>query len=147
MRYRSVSAFESSSSSSEFAKRYERQILKLAGFVERYFQIKWIFPSIMAQTKSLIFLDTNSHAKMAPDTLDATGPETNDRGHLAAHRPPRRRDRPKRVRKLFRKRRIRFRQIVNRSSGDKERLGSISKHGNRQNASDGFVTLSNDRRE
>jgi hypothetical protein len=30
-------------------------------------QIKWICPSIMAPIKSLIFLKTNSHAKMAPD--------------------------------------------------------------------------------
>jgi hypothetical protein len=51
MRRRSVRAFESSSPSSEFTKRYEWQILKLTGFVERYCQIKWIFPSIMASIK------------------------------------------------------------------------------------------------
>ena len=31
--------------------------------------IKWMFPSIMAAVKSLIFLKSNSHAKMAPDNL------------------------------------------------------------------------------
>ena len=45
-----------------------RQILKLTGFVERYCQIKWIFPSIMASIKRLILQKTHSHAKLAPDT-------------------------------------------------------------------------------
>jgi hypothetical protein len=45
----------------------KHQILKLDGFCETYCQIKWIFPSIIALIKSLIFLKTHSHAKMAPD--------------------------------------------------------------------------------
>ena len=35
--------------------------------------IKWIFSSIMALIKSLIFLKTHSHAKMAPDTAVREG--------------------------------------------------------------------------
>jgi hypothetical protein len=46
----------------------EHQILKLNGFSKPYCQIKWIFPSIMTPIKSLMLLESNSHAKMAPDT-------------------------------------------------------------------------------
>lgn len=73
MRYTFVSAFESSSPSSGFARGYERQILNLAGFVEAHFQNKWIFPSILSQANTLIVLYINSRAKMAPDNLSTAG--------------------------------------------------------------------------
>jgi hypothetical protein len=56
----------------ESAKRLEHQILKLNGFSNPYCQIKWIFPSIMTPIKSLISLESNSHAKMAPDNHNPT---------------------------------------------------------------------------
>ena len=57
------------SSPAESTERLEHQILKLNGLTKPYCQIKWIFPSIAAPIKSLILLKSNSHAKMAPDTL------------------------------------------------------------------------------
>ena len=42
----------------EFTKRLEYQILKSNGFGKPYCQTKWIFSSIMAPIKSLIFLKT-----------------------------------------------------------------------------------------
>jgi hypothetical protein len=44
------------------------QILELTVLCKPNSQIKWIFPSMMAEINSLIFFMTYSHAKMAPDT-------------------------------------------------------------------------------
>jgi hypothetical protein len=66
-------------------KRLKHQILKLNGFWETYCQIKWIFPSIMALIKPLIFLETHSHAKMAPDKGSAEGVHETD--HVKAKCP------------------------------------------------------------
>ena len=46
--------------------------------------IKWIFPSIMTLIKSLSFLKTHSHAKMAPDRRVATRYDRNAVNFLAA---------------------------------------------------------------
>jgi hypothetical protein len=58
----------SSSPPAESTKRLEHEILKLNGFSKSYCQVKWIFQSIMAPIKSLNFLKTHSHAKLAPDS-------------------------------------------------------------------------------
>jgi hypothetical protein len=50
-------------------KRLRSQILELNGYSASYYQIKWILSDIMAKANTLILLDMNSHAKMAPDTL------------------------------------------------------------------------------
>jgi hypothetical protein len=48
----------------------ECQILRLNGFVNPYSQVKWIFSTKMAQHKALVLFKLNSHAKMAPDSVE-----------------------------------------------------------------------------
>jgi hypothetical protein len=46
-----------------------RQVLTFDGYVNAYYQIKWIFSNIMDALKQLISLHLSSQPKTEPDTL------------------------------------------------------------------------------